>query len=98
MEGLISLESLYASRQFSIPEYQRSYSWERRQWEDLVEDLDVLPEGKDHFTGMIVLLQRDGPAVVDRGEHSITKSMSSTASNASQPSSCSSTRSVVPPV
>jgi hypothetical protein len=67
MEGLLNLETLYATRRFGIPDYQRSYSWERRQWADLIEDLDVLRPGKQHFTGMVVLHQNADDIVVDQG-------------------------------
>lgn len=67
MEGLVSLETLYATRRFAIPDYQRSYSWGRRQWADLIEDLAVLRPGKQHFTGMVVLHQDADDIVVDQG-------------------------------
>lgn len=46
---------LFLDRIFHIPDYQRGYSWERKQWDDLLLDLELLPEGRDHFTGTLVL-------------------------------------------
>lgn len=55
MDGLTSIQSLFGERAFRIPPYQRGYSWEEQQWNDLLEDLEVLPPGKDHFAGPVVL-------------------------------------------
>ena len=46
--------------QYVVPLYQRTYSWEERQWEQLWEDLlEVysLPEPRNHFIGSIVTQQ-----------------------------------------
>lgn len=67
MEGLVNLETIYATRRFSVPDYQRSYSWESRQWRDLVDDLEVLRPGKQHFTGMVVLYQDADDVLIDQG-------------------------------
>lgn len=67
MEGLLSIQDLFASRAFRIPAYQRGYSWEERQWADLIEDLEVLPAGKEHFTGQIVLQPTDDHLVDKEG-------------------------------
>ena len=38
-----------------VPDYQLGYAYEEQQWRDLVEDLELLPAGPDHFTGTVVL-------------------------------------------
>jgi hypothetical protein len=51
------LQTLFADRVFRIPHYQRFYSWQSRQREDLFEDLKKLAIGKDdqhHFMATIV--------------------------------------------
>lgn len=51
------LQSLFADRVFRIPHYQRFYSWQKRQREDLFSDLRKLAEqGEDrhHFMATIV--------------------------------------------
>ena len=46
-----SISEIFANQVFRVPDYQRGYSWEEKQWNDLVEDLELLPEGRNHFTG-----------------------------------------------
>lgn len=51
------LQTLFADRVFRIPHYQRFYSWQRRQREDLFNDLNKLAGGNDdqhHFMATIV--------------------------------------------
>jgi hypothetical protein len=52
-----TLKTLFADRVFRIPQYQRFYSWQTRQREDLFSDLETLAErGGDnhHFMATIV--------------------------------------------
>jgi hypothetical protein len=49
------LAQLFSDRVFRVPDYQRGYAWEPRQLNELLEDLETLPTGKDHYTGTIVL-------------------------------------------
>jgi len=57
MDGsLVSLNGLLAGNQvFDIPVYQRGYAWERRNLEDLWEDLYYLDPTKKHYFGTILL-------------------------------------------
>ncbi len=51
------LQTLFADRVFRIPHYQRFYSWQRRQREDLFNDLKKLASGSDdqhHFMATLV--------------------------------------------
>lgn len=51
------LQTLFADRVFRIPHYQRFYSWQSRQRQDLFNDLSKLATGKDdqhHFMATIV--------------------------------------------
>ena len=52
-----SVSDIFTKQVFCIPDYQRGYSWEEKQWNDLLEDLDLLLEGRKHFTGTIILLK-----------------------------------------
>ena len=51
----LSLIDLLSKRLFTIPEYQRSYSWSTRQVRDLFDDIrDVHQEGETHFMATVV--------------------------------------------
>lgn len=55
------VESLLLDGVFDIPEYQRSYSWEERQLDELIDDLRYLPEDRTHFFGNVILDKKDEP-------------------------------------
>ncbi|TDR16747.1 DUF262 domain-containing protein [Marinicella litoralis] len=60
----ISLKDLFKSNFFSIPEYQRGYSWGKAQrtalWEDIVSLLDFRQEESyKHYMGTIVAVKGD---------------------------------------
>ena len=57
MDGsLVSLSELLIGNQiFDIPVYQRSYAWERKNLEDLWEDLYYLDASKKHYFGTVLL-------------------------------------------
>ena len=51
------LQTLFADRVFRIPHYQRFYSWQKRQRDDLFNDLKKLAKGREdqhHFMATIV--------------------------------------------
>ena len=52
-----SLKDLLPGNLFRIPKYQRGYAWEKKQWNDFVEDLDALVTDENvkfHYTGTVV--------------------------------------------
>lgn len=51
------LKELFSNgKSYSVPAYQRDYSWREEHWEDLWEDLMALADGgPDHYMGAIVL-------------------------------------------
>jgi len=54
----VTLFTLFADRLFVVPEYQRLYSWEKQQLDELFSDLRDLSnkaEDEDHYMGGIVL-------------------------------------------
>ena len=57
MDGsLVSLSRLILGNQiYDIPVYQRSYAWERKNLEDLWEDLYYLDPAKKHYFGTVLL-------------------------------------------
>jgi len=59
-ENLQSFSDIFNDVQFEIPDYQRGYSWEcEDQLEDLWEDLENMPDGSDHYTGMFTFFEKE---------------------------------------
>lgn len=52
---LQSLSEIFTNKIFKVPDFQRGYSWESGQLEDLWEDLQILKPDKTHYTGMITV-------------------------------------------
>ena len=54
----LTISQLFSSsnEQFFIPAYQRRYSWERKQIEELYNDINFLKNNDTHFLGSIVCL------------------------------------------
>ncbi|MHC5202111.1 DUF262 domain-containing protein [Myroides sp. LJL119] len=55
--NIISFEQVFASRIFRIPDYQRGYSWSKKELEELWIDLENTHHlrGDYHFTGILTL-------------------------------------------
>jgi hypothetical protein len=68
----LSLSDLLASRLFRIPQYQRSYSWERKHRDDMFEDIRGLKTQPDrrHFMATVVGLSR-GRVTIITDEYSV---------------------------
>ena len=57
---VIFQELLNGARQYVVPLYQRTYSWEEKQWEQLWDDiLDIysMESPRNHFIGSVVTQQ-----------------------------------------
>lgn len=53
---LLSIEEIVKDNFFKIPDYQRGYSWEERQLNDLIKDIDhIATITHKHYTGTIVI-------------------------------------------
>lgn len=53
----MKLSELFTSKVFQVPDYQRGYAWEHKQWNDFAEDIDALVTDdrvKSHYTGTVV--------------------------------------------
>lgn len=47
-------------RKFIVPKFQRDYSWEKEQWDDLWQDIITMREDRDeHYMGYLVLQTKD---------------------------------------
>jgi hypothetical protein len=55
MNNTLTFEDIFRPRMFRIPDYQRGYAWEEKHINDLIEDLEVLPSNRSHFTGTLVV-------------------------------------------
>lgn len=57
-----TLTSLFAESLYQIPDYQRGYAWEGKQWKDFIQDIDALVDEKEkvksHYTGTVVVYAR----------------------------------------
>lgn len=42
-------------KSYQVPIYQRDYSWEKDNWEDLWNDIEDIPNDKTHYLGYLVL-------------------------------------------
>jgi len=52
---LKSLSKIFSEIIFRIPDYQRGYSWETKHLKDFWNDIEQLPDGKSHYTGVLTL-------------------------------------------
>jgi hypothetical protein len=57
------LVDVFSNWVFRIPDYQRGYAWEEKQLQDLIQDIELLPEGHSHFMGMLVIQ----PTIIENG-------------------------------
>ncbi len=46
-------------KSYKIPVYQRDFSWEKDEWEDLWSDIEDIPNDKTHYLGYLVLQKID---------------------------------------
>ncbi|MDX1973718.1 MAG: DUF262 domain-containing HNH endonuclease family protein [Candidatus Sumerlaeia bacterium] len=56
---LKSLSKIFSETLLRIPDYQRGYAWGLRQLKDFWNDLEQLPDGKSHYTGVLTLQKAD---------------------------------------
>lgn len=53
--GLKSLSKIFSEALLRIPDYQRGYAWEQKQFKDFWNDIEQLAEEKSHYTGVLTL-------------------------------------------
>ncbi|AKU14874.1 DUF262 domain-containing protein [Luteipulveratus mongoliensis] len=64
----VTLLGALKERLFVVPDYQRPYAWEKRQLDDLWQDLDLMADGSKHYTGTLVLKDRSTEHLTDAGD------------------------------
>ena len=67
----IDLEKLFHRRLFKIPQYQRSYSWQKKQRKDLLNDIKISFEknSQTHFMATVVGLKQGDPKRIVADEY-----------------------------
>ena len=68
----LTFDKILSNRLFSIPSYQRAYSWKEKQRKELFNDILKLYQGKDcnrhHFMATIVCLDKNEKQMVGTDE------------------------------
>jgi uncharacterized protein with ParB-like and HNH nuclease domain len=60
MSDFITLNTIIGNgKSYSVPIYQRDYSWDKDDWEDLWNDIEEIPIDRTHYMGYIVLQSID---------------------------------------
>lgn len=67
MNNVQTIAEIFAGKLLRIPDYQRGYAWDEQNWDDFLEDLDLLEPGRDHYTGTLVLHAQDEQYQDDEG-------------------------------
>ena len=56
MSQFITLNTIIGNgKSYQVPIFQRDYSWDKDDWEDLWNDIEEIPNDKTHYLGYIVL-------------------------------------------
>jgi hypothetical protein len=72
---LLSIKEIVNERLFKIPDYQRGYSWETDQLEDLIKDIEhISSRNHKHYTGTLVITksQENGRFHIVDGQQRLT--------------------------
>lgn len=65
---IMTVHDLFAGSVFKVPDYQRAYAWEEKQWTDLWEDIrEGMRTGTTHFLGTVVLMEQEEPEYDSEG-------------------------------
>ena len=54
-DQLLSLTKIFTDKLYRIPDYQRGYSWNKKEIKDFWNDLSRLEENKNHYIGVLTL-------------------------------------------
>lgn len=62
----LTLTTLFANRLFRIPRYQRAYSWQKKQRDDMFDDIEALRSKPEafHFMATVVGMRRELKTIV----------------------------------
>ncbi len=60
-------------KRFAIPPYQRSYSWDKKNWQTLWDDMiEAYSNGRKHFLGTLVVVEKNREFEVVDGQQRLT--------------------------
>lgn len=64
-----TLRGLFTEAIYRVPDYQRGYAWEEKQWKDFIQDIDALVDDQvtSHYTGTVVVYAPRAAVVRDYG-------------------------------
>lgn len=58
MSQFISLNTIIGNgKSYQVPVFQRDYSWDKEDWDDLWNDIEEIPNDKTHYLGYLVFQQ-----------------------------------------
>ena len=60
-----SLSEIFSNKIFCVPDYQRGYAWDTKQWNDFIQDLELLSGKKNHFFGTLTLKAIEKTKTID---------------------------------
>lgn len=55
MQHLQTVQEIFQDKLFKIPDYQRGYAWGKEQWEELIEDIELIEDNQEHYAGTLVI-------------------------------------------
>lgn len=55
LSGLMTLSEIFTNRFFRIPDFQRGFSWEKEQLEDLWDDINELGVNESHYMNFFIV-------------------------------------------
>jgi len=72
----IEIKELFSRSNFyRVPEYQRPYSWDDENFQDLIEDLLDAEKEQEYFIGTVVLHKKEGISDIVDGQQRLTTLM-----------------------
>ena len=52
-------KNIFSEDQYSIPLYQRDYAWEEKQIEQLIEDINDVPNNENYYLGSLIVAKQE---------------------------------------
>jgi len=67
-KSVYTLEEIFSGSYFVVPDYQRGFAWLKEHCTDLLDDIELLPEGFNHYTGTFVIHSREDSKMDNEGK------------------------------